>query len=147
MRTHSKNRVRRAFTLIEILIVVVILGILAAIVIPQFTDASQEAMASNLQSQLQTIRSQIELHNVQNPATLFNPLVPGGAQAWDQLVLNDYLQSPPKNPLQNGSVTVAAAPAANVGWVWADPLGYGISIYAVDETGAYFDGDGDGNPD
>ena len=30
---------RRGFTLIEILIVVVILGILAAIIVPQFTDA------------------------------------------------------------------------------------------------------------
>jgi len=34
---------RRAFTLVEILIVVVILGILAAIVIPQFANASQAA--------------------------------------------------------------------------------------------------------
>ena len=38
-----RNRVSKAFTLVEILIVVVILGILAAIVIPQFTNASQEA--------------------------------------------------------------------------------------------------------
>ena len=34
---------RRAFTLIEILIVVVILGVLAAIVIPQFTDVTGES--------------------------------------------------------------------------------------------------------
>ncbi len=38
-----RTQVKRAFTLIEILIVVVILGILAAIVIPQFTSASQDA--------------------------------------------------------------------------------------------------------
>lgn len=36
-------KIRRAFTLVEILIVVVILGILAAIVVPQFSTASQEA--------------------------------------------------------------------------------------------------------
>ena len=114
MRTHSMKRVRQAFTLIEILIVVVILGILAAIVIPQFTDASQEAMRSSLQTQLQTIRSQVELHNVQNPSAMFDPLGQPATQEWDQLVLNDYLQSPPKNPLQDGSITVAAAPGAGV---------------------------------
>ena len=61
-----RNRVRKAFTLVEILIVVVILGILAAIVIPQFTNASQEAQVGNIQTQLQTIRSQIELFRVKN---------------------------------------------------------------------------------
>jgi len=54
------------FTLVEILIVVVILGILAAIVIPQFTEASTEAKTSALVTDLQAMRSQIELYKVQH---------------------------------------------------------------------------------
>jgi len=56
----------QGFTLIEILIVVIILGILAAIVIPQFTEASSEARESQLVSNLQTLRSQIGLYKVQH---------------------------------------------------------------------------------
>jgi general secretion pathway protein G len=57
---------RTGFTLVEILIVVIILGILAAIVIPQFTQASNDARSSALLSDLQTMRSQIELYRVQH---------------------------------------------------------------------------------
>jgi general secretion pathway protein G len=57
---------KRGFTLVEILIVVVILGILAAIVIPQFTQASTEAKENSLASDLQTLRSQIELYKCQH---------------------------------------------------------------------------------
>src|SRR5438132_4798759 len=46
--------------------VVIILGILAAIVIPQFTSASTEARQGNLKSQLQTLRSQIALYKLQH---------------------------------------------------------------------------------
>jgi general secretion pathway protein G len=64
------------FTLVEILIVVIILGILAAIVIPQFTSASQDARKNSLSSQLQTLRSQIELYKLQHldqlPVNLYN---------------------------------------------------------------------------
>ncbi len=66
---------KRGFTLVEILIVVVILGILAAIVIPQFTQASTEAKANSLASDLQSLRSQIELYKVQHndaPPTIAN---------------------------------------------------------------------------
>lgn len=56
----------RGFTLVEILIVVIILGILAAIVIPQFTEASNDARESALASDLQTIRSQVELYKIQH---------------------------------------------------------------------------------
>ncbi len=87
--------IRRGFTLIEILIVVVILGILAAIVIPQFTNASQEAAESSVKSQLQTVRSQIELFRVRNNGNLpadFNDLLtpPNGEDA--------YLQKEPTLP-------------------------------------------------
>jgi general secretion pathway protein G len=61
-----KMRAKSGFTLVEILIVVVILGILAAIVIPQFTNASTEAKVSSLQSDLQMLRSQIELYKIQH---------------------------------------------------------------------------------
>ena len=59
-------KAKSGFTLVEILIVVVILGILAAIVIPQFTEASTEAKLSSLCTDLQTLRSQIELYKVQH---------------------------------------------------------------------------------
>ena len=61
---------KKGFTLVEILIVVVILGILAAIVIPQFTDASTEAKGSSLKSDLQMMRSQIELYKIQHSDAL-----------------------------------------------------------------------------
>src|SRR5690554_4918226 len=64
MRTYRAYK--SGFTLVEILIVVIILGILAAIVIPQFTNASQDARESSVTSQLQTLRSQVELYKLQH---------------------------------------------------------------------------------
>jgi len=68
-------KTKSGFTLVEILIVVVILGILAAIVIPQFTNASSEAKLSSLCTDLQTLRSQIELYKCEHndtPPSLLN---------------------------------------------------------------------------
>jgi general secretion pathway protein G len=71
-------KAKSGFTLVEILIVVVILGILAAIVIPQFTEASTEAKTSSLCTDLQTVRSQIELYKIQH-----NDQLPGaGTASW-----------------------------------------------------------------
>jgi len=108
MRTHA----RKAFTLVEIPIVVVILGILAAIVVPQFTSASQDAIKGALASQLQTINSQVELYRVQNAGTLPHddpnfPMLAGvneGSpqwQGWGVLVENDFLKDEPRNGYTN----------------------------------------------
>jgi general secretion pathway protein G len=54
------------FTLVEILIVVIILGILAAIVIPQFSTASNEARSSMLADHMRIMRTQISVFEAQH---------------------------------------------------------------------------------
>lgn len=90
-------RNRKGFTLVEILIVVVILGILAAIVVPQFTSASSEAVKGALQSQLQTVSSQLELYRVREQGA-YPTLGAGQANnGWGDLVAADYLKEEPFN--------------------------------------------------
>ncbi|MBL7214467.1 MAG: type II secretion system protein [Phycisphaerae bacterium] len=114
-------RKNKGFTLVEILIVVVILGILAAIVIPQFSDASTQSKVSSLQSSLQTLRSQISLYKIQHNdappvvATFDTQMtgftdVDGNVNATKTAVFcfGPYLQSVPNNPFTNGS-TVGSA--------------------------------------
>ena len=137
-----RTQARNAFTLIEILIVVVILGILAAIVIPQFTDASDQANVASMKSQLQTLRSQIELFRVQDPIgyAAFDPITDG----WTDMIDQDYLQSDPRNPITGSSALVAlppGAPTTTLGWVWRQKTGLStlMNIYGIDEDGDEFD--------
>ena len=154
-----KRQTRKGFTLIEILIVVIILGILAAIVIPQFTNASKEAKQSALVTMVQSLRSQIALFKLQhndylpgcNPVsnttfaeatfwdqmTLFSDLAGGTQAAKDAThVYGPYMQSKPVNPL-NSSSSVAAAAAVGVGFVYDYNAGAGSGkLWGVDATGA-----------
>ncbi|HZZ44640.1 MAG TPA: prepilin-type N-terminal cleavage/methylation domain-containing protein [Tepidisphaeraceae bacterium] len=143
-----RNSNRKGFTLVEILIVVIILGILAAIVIPQFTNASSDARQSSMTSQLQTIRSQLELYKMQH-GDLY-PTTDGKSTAatftnWDRLTgktdadgtidatgaFGPYLQQAPVNPLTSSS-TVSGTAGATVGYVFEDATG---KIYGVTKTG------------
>ena len=151
-RHSGRRRHRRTgFTLVEILIVVVILGILAAIVIPQFAGASEEARRVNVQSVLQTLRGEITLYRAEHRDTLpdltnagWNPLlnptdINGNAAAAGQ-TYGPYMRSMPKNPLNNLSTIVdgtAVAPASSVaGYVYDYSGGAGSGrIYATEADG------------
>src|SRR4051812_38569326 len=61
-----RRPLRTAFTMIELLIVVVILGILATIVIPQFSSASVNAKESALKDDLRYLRTQIVVYRAQH---------------------------------------------------------------------------------
>lgn len=56
----------KAFTIIEIMIVVIILGIIAAVVLPRFSNASDTARASMLADNLRIIRMQLEVFKGQH---------------------------------------------------------------------------------
>jgi prepilin-type N-terminal cleavage/methylation domain-containing protein len=61
-----KSKFRKAFTLVEVLIVVVILAVLAATIIPQFSDSTKDAKESTLLFNLHTLRSQIQMYRTQH---------------------------------------------------------------------------------
>lgn len=132
MTRFSAKPVRRAFTLIEILIVVVILGILAAVVIPQFTDAADDANDAAVRTQLQTLRGQIELYRAQQ----------GGSpdfenDGWSTMISNDYLMVNPSNPLAGSSV-IDVDTIDTGGWLWRDKGNGTYCLYAVDAAGDEF---------
>ena len=77
--THPRAR-RAGFTLVELLIVVVILAILAAVVIPQINNASAEAKESALRASLATVRQAISLYRVQHAEAY------PGMGGWDEFV-------------------------------------------------------------
>lgn len=118
-------KAKSGFTLVEILIVVVILGILAAIVIPQFTEASTEAKTSALCTDLQTMRSQIELYKIQH-----NDQLPGAGTATFVLAMT-------------GQTDVAGAVGADYGpYLQKIPSNQFIDSDVVDLTGTPGDGVG-----
>jgi len=59
-------RRKTAFTIVEILIVVVILGIVAAVALPKFSNASSRARASMLADDLRILRTQIAVFKGQH---------------------------------------------------------------------------------
>lgn len=134
---------RHAFTLVEVLIVVVILAILAGTVIPQFTASSDDAKDSAALYNLHTLRAQIELYKVQHNGVA--PALTGGAfpqltlatdadgntgQPGDTYPYGPYLASGvPPNPL-TGTPTVTAVatipPASESGtggWLYHEDSG------------------------
>jgi prepilin-type N-terminal cleavage/methylation domain-containing protein len=68
-----KRSARTGFTLVEVLIVVVIMAILAATIIPQFNNSTDDAKSGTNQFNVHTLRSQIELYRAQHNGALPGP--------------------------------------------------------------------------
>jgi prepilin-type N-terminal cleavage/methylation domain-containing protein len=60
MKNASLNN--KGFTLVELLIVVIILAVLAAIVVPQFGSSTEDAKVSTIKTDLAALRNAIELY-------------------------------------------------------------------------------------
>lgn len=125
---------RYAFTLVELLIVVIILGILAAVVIPQFSDASTDTKFSSLGTNLATIRGQIELYKLQHNGVY--PLLAsftdqmtkktnvGGTTSGGDVKFGPYLQRIPNNPFTNtNDVSSTVSTDGTKAWYYVETTG------------------------
>ena len=133
MKSNSKG-----FTLIELVIVIVILGILAAIALPKFIDIVGNAKVSATQAGLGSVRSVIALKYSQNLAAgVTTNTYP------TTLTTGDFFSGNlPMNKLNNLTTAVtAAAPAAGTatsaagGWWFITGTGT-----QAGQAGAYSDG-------
>ncbi|MHC4142404.1 MAG: hypothetical protein ACYSUF_11185 [Planctomycetota bacterium] len=95
MRTQPSKPTSQRFPLAAPLIVMAALvGLFAAWTVPQFTGVPEGGEAYFMSRQLQAIRSQIELHRVQNAKTPYDETTPGGPAFWDPLVRGNFLLGP-----------------------------------------------------
>lgn len=115
----------RAFTLVEILIVVVILAILAVLTVPRMLSATENAAENATLTDLHKIRNHVTVYRARNGE---NPPVAAGNGTWGPLIGRDYLAGPPTNAWVGGVnarvIVHGTAPDTayhtNYGWIY-DP--------------------------
>lgn len=88
---NNKKTRQNGFTLIEIMIVVVIIGILASVIAPKIFDKPGQARTTKAQNDIRTLSSVLGLYKLDN----FN--YPGTGGGLNELV-GKYLEKLPKDP-------------------------------------------------
>jgi len=108
----QQNRRQSAgFTLIELMIVMMIIGILAMIAIPRFKASIQRAQEAVLKEDLHTMRDAIDSYTMDKQKA---------PQSLDDLVQNGYLRAIPEDPMTH----------AKDSWV----TDTGDAMFSIDQT-------------
>jgi general secretion pathway protein G len=123
----SANHVRKisGFTLIEVMVVVVILSILAAIVVPRIMDRPEQARITKAKSDIRALEAALNLYRLDNMT------YPTTDQGIDALVTQPTDAPEPKNWKQGGYLDrVPSDPWGNA-YLYLSPGSHGaIDIYS-----------------
>ncbi len=129
--TARRPRDRAGFTLIEIMVVIVILGLLAALVVPRLVGRTEEAKRTQSKVQIRSVEQALELFKLDNG---FYPATDQGLEA---LVTLPTTGRVPKNFRKGGYIDrVPKDPWGNA-YVYVCPgshRDYDISSYGADEA-------------
>ncbi|PCJ62971.1 MAG: redox-sensing transcriptional repressor Rex [Planctomycetota bacterium] len=133
-----KKLLKTPFTLIEVLIVVIILGTLAAIVIPQFAGVAEDSHEKVMKSNLATVRTAIQAYKVKTNAYPILSADLTSTTTVNSVTIKAYLKEMPTNTSNNkndvnqtsssmGTVTDTKGWNYNktTGEFWPDTTGHG----------------------
>ncbi len=134
MTSQTTIRPRPGFTLVELVVVILVLGIIAAVATPKMFDIASTARTNATQHSVRILRSAIELHKTQvgsfpTAANLKTALVP---------YLRGAFPSPQVGANQNSNIVVttqnpiSTPVAGGAGWVYNETTG---DISVNDATG------------
>ena len=104
---------RKSFTLVELVMVMVIIGLLAAIIAPKFTSQMEQAKAANTKANLDAIRKAVKLYYSRN-GTLINTTL-------QDMVAEGYLSKVPvdgflrRNTVLTGDFSVCTPAGCGMG--------------------------------
>ena len=137
LRAARSLRTRRAFTIIEMLMVIVALAIMAGVVIPQVSSAVDDAKQGTMLANLHELTNAIERyrmdHSGQPPDQVVGRSLPqltaktdvdGNMGSGPEYIYGPYLSRFPENPLSDTAQVfqVSSAPPTNldkrIGWAY-----------------------------
>ena len=128
---HSLNmKKNQGFTLIEIIVVVVIIGILATLVAPQFLGRTDDARIVKAQNDIQALESALDLYKLDNYT------YPTTDQGLEALVEKPSIDPAPANWKEGGYVKKLSKDPWQRDYLYLNPGEHGeIDIYSLGADG------------
>ena len=106
LATRSRQHIQRAFTLIELMVVLVIIGVLAALIVPNVIERADDARVTAARTDVNNIMQALKLYRLDNQryptseqglqALLTRPTTGPAAPNW-----KPYVEKLPKDPWGN----------------------------------------------